>query len=134
MVTSRSRPAIRVSPAPAAAACSCTAPRQTSGRSSPINPDPVTNTGKGAAMKTKATLCCAALTALLATASLPVMARPMILQPKQVILSPAPQYHDFGLVSVAMDGDWALITANNAPPSPSTLDYDDHGLLYRRVN
>jgi hypothetical protein len=75
-----------------------------------------------------------AVTALLATMSTPTQARPLVLQPTQVLTSPAPAYQDFGVVSMAMDGDWALITANNSPSPAPNLDYDDHALLYRRVN
>lgn len=86
-------------------------------------------------MKKSATLSCAALLAtLLAAASTPVLARPLILQPTQVLTSPGAEYGSFGLRSLAMDGDWALITANNAPPSPTDLEFDDYALLYRRVN
>lgn len=71
---------------------------------------------------------------LVALLPLTALARPLVLQPTQVLTSPAPAYREFGLQSLAMDGDWALVTANNRPPSPTDFEFDDHALLYRRVN
>ncbi len=74
----------------------------------------------------------AALAAIACTAAL-ARPRPLAIQPSQAITSPVPAtYQNLGYDSLAIDGDWALMTAN----SPSGVDwqYDNQALLYRYVN
>ena len=68
--------------------------------------------------------------ALIASAT--CVARPMIIHEAQVIDAPAGYYY-FGL-KVAIDGDWAIIAAATASPTPANPRQTHDALLYHRVN
>jgi hypothetical protein len=73
---------------------------------------------------------CLIACALIASAT--GFARPMIIHEAQAIDAPAP-YYFFGL-KVAIDGDWAIITAATASPTPASPRQTHDALLYHRVN
>ncbi len=70
--------------------------------------------------------------ALIASAT--CAARPMIIHPSQTLEPPAGSgYHYFG-IGVAIDGDWAIVTAGPLGPTPSNPLPTWDALLYHRVN
>ncbi len=70
------------------------------------------------------------LTALVAAST--AFARPVLIHESQQLLAPDPAYRYFG-TEVAIDGDWAIITAVSYPSESSEV-HDQVALLYRRTS
>ncbi len=67
-------------------------------------------------------------------ASAVCVARPMVIHQSQVLKPPAGAgYYSFGY-EVAIDGDWAIVTAATPSPTPTSPQQTHDALLYHRVN
>ena len=75
-----------------------------------------------------------ALIACALVASASSAARPLVIQQSQTLTPPPGSgYYFFGL-EVAIDGDWAIITAATPSPTPSSPNQTHDALLYHYVN